>query len=118
MTEAKHTPAPWRTQFVGGHEVDLITKGGTFAGINAGSGAPDALDADDYAEWLANVNLMVAAPYMLEALLNARSQLSALGGTAGVHMGDEDAHATGCDMVQRAVIMNIDGAIAKATGAA
>jgi len=46
-----------------------------------------------------------------EALRNARAQLATLGGTAGVHMGEEDAHTSGCDMVQRAVIMNIDEAL-------
>lgn len=53
---------------------------------------------------------------MVEALENARSQLSAIGGTVGVHMGDEDARESGCDMIQRAVVMQIDAAIAKATG--
>ena len=46
-----------------------------------------------------------------EALRSARVQLAALGGTNGVHMGEEDAHESGCDMVQRAIIMNIDEAL-------
>lgn len=48
---------------------------------------------------------------LVEALVSARIQLSALGGTAGIHMSDEDAAETGCDMIQRAVINQIDAAL-------
>jgi len=110
MTEAKHTPGPWRTQLVGGHEVDLITKGGTFAGINAGSGAPDSLDADDYAEWLANVGLIAAAPDMLEALESVHKLWAE---TAGLGFDEEMKWPSPVG----AVWNEVRAAIRKATGA-
>ena len=45
------------------------------------------------------------------ALRAARIQLSALGGTNGVHMSDADAAECGCDMIQREVIRQIDTAL-------
>ncbi len=72
MTETHFTPGPWRVQMMGHFSADLICNG-TFMGLNGGSGAPDYLDADDREEWLANANLIAAAPDLsaaLEALLN------------------------------------------------
>lgn len=48
---------------------------------------------------------------LCSALHDARAQLSALGGTSGVHMSDRDAEECGCDMIQRAVIQQIDEAL-------
>lgn len=64
---SKHTPGPWRLQFLGNYDADLIHKG-TFAGINAGSGAPEKLDADEFATWEVNARLIEAAPDLLETL--------------------------------------------------
>ena len=61
MSGIKHTPGPWRLQFLGNYDADLIHKG-TFAGINAGSGAPGKLDADEFATWEADCRLIAAAP--------------------------------------------------------
>ena len=62
-----HTPGPWRVQFLGPQEADLIHKG-TFAGISGGSGCPNHLDADDQAIWEANARLIAQAPDLLAAL--------------------------------------------------
>jgi hypothetical protein len=62
-----HTPGPWRLQFLGAHEADLIHNG-TFAGINGGSGCPDSLDGPDHATWETNARLIAKAPDLLSAL--------------------------------------------------
>lgn len=64
----KHTAGPWTHSQIINEECDLTAKGGTFLGINTGQGAPDRLDASDYAEFEANVQLIAAAPELLEAL--------------------------------------------------
>jgi len=65
-----HTHGPWRVQFLGPQEADLIHKG-TFAGISGGSGCPNHLDADDQSIWEANARLIAAAPDLLDAILKS-----------------------------------------------
>lgn len=81
---AKFTPGPWKIQFLGQAEADLINRG-TFMGLNAGSGAPAILDADDEAVWEANAHLAAAAPCMFEALVEARTQVEVLQARLGIN---------------------------------
>lgn len=91
---SKHTPGPWRVQFLGNYDADLIHKG-TFAGINAGSGAPDKLDADEFATWEANVRLIGAAPDLLTELQDAASHCEACDGK-GIAYTHPDETEVGC----------------------
>jgi hypothetical protein len=71
---AAHTPTPWRIQFLGNAEADLIHKG-TFAGITAGSGRPEQLDRGDLAEWEANAAFIVRAVNAHEELVAALQRM-------------------------------------------
>lgn len=54
------TKGEWQAGSIYSQECDLTCSCGTFLGINAGSGAPDKLYPDDYAEFEANIALIAA----------------------------------------------------------
>ena len=68
-----HTPGPWRVQFLGPQEADLIHKG-TFAGISGGSGCPNHFDAYEITDNLNYYNARAMIEIAREALKNRDPQ--------------------------------------------
>lgn len=90
LEEVPWTKGPWTLGQIINEEADLISRGGTFLGLNTGQGAPDQLDAADYAEFVANCHLIAESPAMA-ALLEEMVRLFA--DVAGDCTDMDQAHA-------------------------
>lgn len=73
----KATPGPCRIQVMGPQKADLIA-GGTFMGLNGGSGAPDKYEPDDAARWEADAALIAALRNNAEWLLSQADRVRVL----------------------------------------